>query len=76
MSNIPEARRYLKLALKLLDRRKPKFKAARELSRMTPLQKRLARKMRAKGYSIYKIAKILKTNHGRVSEVVSGKAHK
>ena len=89
MSNIPAARQQLKEArlhiakaqylideaLALLDRRKAEFRAERSLPTMTEFQKAKARKLRAKGMSLYEIAKVLKTNHGRVSEAVSGKAH-
>ena len=89
MSNIPEARKQLREArvhiakaqylideaLALLDRRRPEFSAKRTLGPMTEFQKAKARKLRAKGMSLYEIAKVLKTNHGRVSEAVSGKAH-
>ena len=89
MSNIPEARKQLREArihiakaqylideaLALLDRRRPEFSAKRSLPTMTEFQKAKARKLRAKGMSLYEIAKVLKTNHGRVSEAVSGKAH-
>ena len=89
MSNIPAARKMLKEAraliaeaqdlideaLALLDRRKAEFRAERSLPTMTDFQKAKARKLRAQGMSLYEIAKVLKTNHGRVSEAVSGKAH-
>jgi len=89
MSNIPAARKMLREArihiakaqyqideaLALLDRRRPEFSAKRTLPTMTEFQKTKARKLRAKGMSLYQIARVLKTNHGRVSEAVSGKAH-
>lgn len=82
MSNIPaaqkliaEAIRLLKKAAPMLPRRKPKFRARKENSKLTPQQKRYARRLRRQGYSVYRIAKMLNTNHGRISEAVSGKAH-
>lgn len=89
MSNIPQARKELEQvltmidvmhatiegALKMLDRRKPGFRAERSTPALSPIQKQRCRDLRKKGYSVLKIAQILKTNHGRVSEAINGKAH-
>jgi hypothetical protein len=89
MSNIPQARKellqalaaievartILEGALKMLDRRKAAFRAERETPSLTPLQKERCRLLRKKGYSILHIARIMKTNHGRVSEAINGRAH-
>jgi len=89
MSNIPQARRELlevlteldvmratvTVALRLLDRRKPDFRATRETPPLSPAQKKRCRTLRKNGYSILHIARLLKTNHGRVSEAINGKAH-
>jgi len=91
MSNIPLARSKLlsaqsckrmvevqfliKQSLALLDRRKPKFKAPPENPGLTRAGRRKARALRREGYSIHRIALILHTTHGRISEAVSGKAH-
>jgi hypothetical protein len=90
MSDIPQARKELHQvltaidvarttiigALRMLDRRKPDFRAHRETPTLTAAQKRRCQELRKKGYSILRIARIMKTNHGRVSEAVSGRAHK
>jgi len=91
MSNIPLARRKLqsaqnlkrlaevqvliKQSLKLLDRRKPKFKAPPEHKSLTRSQRKEARRLRREGLSIHRIALILKTTSGRISEAANGKAH-
>lgn len=88
-SNIPHARELLAqaracvaAAKSLMDeafdemnRRKPDFRAPRELPSLTPEQKAKARAMRRKGMSILTIAQKLKTNHGRVSEACSNVHH-
>jgi len=73
---VRERRALLAAALKLMHRRKAKFKAPKEIKAMTPAQRRRARKLRYRDrLSIHRIALILGTTHGRVSEAVSGKAH-
>jgi len=63
-------------ALELMHRRKAKFRVRKEIKTLTPKQKRQARHLRNKcGWSVLRIAQELKTNHGRVSEAIRGKAH-
>lgn len=72
MSNIPKARELLLEALTLLDREKPKFRAAKKYPRLTEPQKREARFLREDyGLSLNEIAQKLNTNIGRVSEAVN-----
>jgi len=89
MSNIPQARLQLTEAkrliaeaqalidegLALLDRRRPDFRSIPTIPKLTPKQKARCRALRKKGLSIYQIAQIVRTNHGRVSEAIAGKAH-
>jgi len=89
MSNIPQARIQLAEAKRLigeaqelitdalaqLDRRKPDFRSVPLIPKLTPAQKARCRRLRKKGLSIYQIAQIVRTNHGRVSEAIAGKAH-
>lgn len=77
MSNTPQAKKYidqavtlLMMALPLLDRKKADFRAPRESSKMTSVQKERARRMRAKGWSTKKIAERLNVHPGRISEAV------
>jgi hypothetical protein len=85
-SNIPEAKRILKIALgnsllpgtrdcittalSLMDRKKPEFVARRKIKALTWRQKMKAREMRKTGMSQHDIAIRLGTNHGRVSEAL------
>lgn len=68
---IAEAQRLIDEALALMSRRKPDFRAARQVPRLTDAQKARARRLRKKGMSILDIAHRLNTNHGRISEACS-----
>jgi hypothetical protein len=72
----PAVRRLIKEALDLMHRRKPKFRAPPEYKGMNRTQRRRARTLRREGMSIHRIALVLRTTNGRVSEAVSGKAHR
>jgi DNA invertase Pin-like site-specific DNA recombinase len=73
MSDIPEARRLIKKALRLMDREKPAFRHRREVSKLTRAQRKRARELRAEGWSLLQIARSLRTNHGRISEAINEK---
>jgi len=71
-----EAHRLVVRALREMNRRKAAFRAPRENKRLTPAERRKAKRLREMGFSLAKIAKRIGTdNLGRVSEAVSGKAH-
>jgi hypothetical protein len=72
----PKARRLLLKALREMTRRKPDFRHSREYKRLNPLERRQARTLRRKGYSLAKIARRIGIgNTGRISEAVNGRAH-
>jgi len=80
MSDIPKARqlirdahRLIATALKLLDREKPEFVAPAKLRKLTPEERERCRQLRQRGMAVNDIARMLGTNHGRVSEAINGR---
>ncbi|HSR80895.1 MAG TPA: hypothetical protein VLL28_08975 [Hyphomicrobiaceae bacterium] len=69
----PFVRSGLTYARSLLDREKPEFIVEPFIPPMTKEQVRAARKMRAEGMALQKIADILGSQIGRVSEAVNDK---
>jgi DNA-binding NarL/FixJ family response regulator len=88
MSNIPKARtilqtlldayprtphkKRLRLALRLMLRRPPTFRAAIKYKKLNPKERKVARSLRRMGMAIDTIAKQLNNNPGRVSDAVRG----
>jgi len=87
MSDIPQARDWLELALQAdnperchrlirraleeMYRRRPKFKVRPEIPSLTTKQKRAAKVLRSRGWSMQRIATRFHTNLGRVSEAIN-----
>ena len=68
--DLEATRKAIRRALRHMTRKSPEFRALDDSERMTPAKRRSARKLRQQGWAIRKIAEVLHTNGGRVSEAV------
>jgi hypothetical protein len=66
-------RAAIRRALALMTRKSPAFRVEHDAEPMTDRKRLRARRMRARGMSMRKIAEVLHTNGGRVSEAINGK---
>jgi hypothetical protein len=66
-------RRSILRALDLMVRRKPSFRCKAEIPKLTRDQKRRAVRLRSTGMPMNRIARMLGTNLGRISEAVNGR---